>query len=231
MSALVVLSGGQDSTTVAAMALTEHDEVHAVTFYYGQRNSTEIESALAVAKALNFASHEIINLSGVLWSSSPLLSGNQVSLYNSVNGLPEGVASTFIACRNQLFLTVAANRAIAIGADVIYTGVCETDYSGYPDCRREFIDTLQAATNLGNTGHLDGLRIETPLMLLSKADSVLLAHSVLGNRFEEIMQLTHTCYVGIKGGCGGCAACLLRDRGFKEAGIPDPIWQFRQVSV
>jgi 7-cyano-7-deazaguanine synthase len=231
MSALVVLSGGQDSTTVAVIASSQYEEVHAITFDYDQRHKTEVNCARAIAKALQLTSHEVIDLNGVFHSTSPLVSNSDVSIYKDSSEVPDGIASTFVPCRNQLFLTIAANRAIALGVNTIYTGVCETDYSGYPDCRRAFVDSLEVATNLGNTGHPHGLKIETPLMLLSKADSVRLAQSVLGDRFDEVMQLTHTCYLGVKGGCGKCAACLLRDRGFNEAGVNDPIWRFRQVAA
>lgn len=225
--ALVVLSGGQDSTTVAAIACAEHYPVHAITFDYGQRHSIEIESARWVAEKLALDSHEIIDVKGVLKSTSPLTSVAEVEQYNSAVELPLGVADTFIPCRNQLFLTIAANRAIALGVNVIYTGVCETDYSGYPDCRQTFINCLELATNTGHTGASTGLMLCAPLMHLTKAESVKLALDLLGDRFEEIMELTHTCYNGVKGGCGRCAACLLRDRGFKEAQMVDPLWKFR----
>ena len=226
---LVVLSGGADSTICAAFAKAKIDQVHAVTFNYGQRHIAELTSAIAVAQELELDSHEIIDLGAtILKSTSPLVSSNQVEQYNSVDNLPAGVASTFVPCRNQLFLTVATNRAIALGIDTLITGVCETDYSGYPDCRRDFINSLENTISLGNFGQTGKFLIETPLMHETKAESVLMGKRLLGDRFDVVMSLTHTCYSGIKGGCGKCAACLLRDKGFKEAGIDDPIWKYRQ---
>lgn len=226
---LVVLSGGADSTICAAWAKSKYDVVHAVTFNYGQRHITELESAIAVAKELNLASHEILDLGAdILKSTSPLVSGNKVEQYESADDLPSSVASTFVPSRNQLFLTIASNRAIALNIHTVVTGVCQTDYSGYYDCRREFIDALETVISLGNYGLSAGFGIETPLMNLTKAASILMAYELLGDRFEAVMEHTHTCYQGVKGGCGKCAACLLRDKGFKEAGIEDPIWKYRQ---
>jgi 7-cyano-7-deazaguanine synthase len=149
-----------------------------------------------------------------------------VSTYASAQDLGDEneVANTFVPSRNALFLTIASNRAVLRGIDTVYTGVCQTDYSGYPDCRRNFIDAMERALSLSNGGNF---AIVTPLMELTKAQSVNLALTVLGDSFNAVMELTHTCYQGVKGGCGECAACLLRDKGFNEAGVVDPIWKFR----
>lgn len=228
-SCVVVLSGGADSTICAVWAKENYDNVHAITFNYGQRHITELESAIAVAKELKLDSHEILDLGAdILKSTSPLVSSNKVEQYESTEDLPSGVASTFVPSRNQLFLTIASNRAIALRTNVLVTGVCETDYSGYYDCRREFIDLLQYSTGVGNQGDRDKFRIETPLMYMNKAASILMAQELLGDRFESVMEKTHTCYQGVKGGCGACAACLLRDQGFEEAGVEDPIWKYRE---
>lgn len=226
---LVVLSGGADSTICAAWAKSRYDKVHAITFNYGQRHITELESAIAVAKELELDSHEILDLGAdILKSTSPLVSGNKVEQYDSVSDLPSGVANTFVPSRNQLFLTIASNRAIALGSNTLVTGVCQTDSSGYPDCRLSFVNILQKTTALGNFGDIEGFKIETPLMHLTKSESVLLGQELLGDRFDAVMEKTHSCYSGIKGGCGKCAACLLRDKGFKEVGVEDPIWKYRQ---
>ncbi|NJR41243.1 MAG: 7-cyano-7-deazaguanine synthase QueC [Leptolyngbyaceae cyanobacterium CSU_1_4] len=227
---LILLSGGQDSTTVALQAKTRYEDVHALTIHYGQRHEIEVESALAVGKALRVASHEIIELGNVLTSTSPLVSNNSVDIFARSEDVPEGVANTFIPSRNALFLTLASNRAIALGISTVGTGVCECDYSGYPDCRRVFIDALEEALSLGNFGEKGKFKILTPLMFLTKAESVKLAQNLLGvEEFKKMFELTHTCYQGIKGGCGHCAACLLRDKGFIEAGVNDPIWKFREA--
>lgn len=227
--ALVILSGGQDSTTCLAIARRDFNEVHGITFNYQQRHSIELESAIAVSKALAINSHEIINIGSVFKSESPLVSDNFLGQYNSVTELPQEIEPTFIPGRNILFLTIAANRAYALEITDIFLGVCETDFAGYWDCRQSFIDAIKAALGEGMYGEKDIYRIHTPLMHLTKAQSVHLAQEVFGEHFTEITELTHTCYGGIKGGCGKCHACILRDRGFREAGLDDPIWKYRQV--
>jgi 7-cyano-7-deazaguanine synthase len=222
---LVVLSGGQDSSTCCAMACLEFDELHAITFNYGQKHAIEIESAIAVGKALGVVSHELIDLgAGILKSSSPLVSSNPLGKYESIEDLPDGVEPTFIPGRNVLFLTIAANRAAALGINTLITGLCEE----YWDCRLSFVNRMAEALGDGIYGNPKGFHILTPLMHLNKAQSVKLAAEVMGDRFDEIMSLTHTCYDGVRGGCGSCHACHLRDRGFREAGIDDPIWKFRK---
>ena len=227
---LVILSGGQDSTTCLAVSYQESEEVHCITFNYGQRHSIEIESAIAVAQAFNVTSHEVINLGAtILASRSPLVSSNKVSKYESIDDLPEGVEPTFIPGRNILFLTIAANRAAALDITDIYTGLCQEDYGGYSDCRAVFVEAMSSAIGEGIYGNPNAFSIQTPLMHLTKAQSVDLAVESMGSRFDEIMGMTHTCYDGVKGGCGACHACHLRDRGFKEAGVVDPIWHFRKA--
>lgn len=230
-AALVVLSGGQDSTTCAAIACKEFDVVHAITFDYQQRHTIELESATAITKALGLASHEIITLGPVLKGTSPLVSDTPLAQYASTEELPTGVEPTFIPGRNILFLSIAANRAYCLNAQDIFIGVCEADFAGYWDCRMAFTDTMAVALGEGMYGQPDAYRIHTPLMQLTKAESVRLAQDVLGDRFEAVMELTHTCYAGVRGGCGQCHACLLRDRGFREAGLADPIWKFREGTV
>jgi 7-cyano-7-deazaguanine synthase len=224
--ALIILSGGQDSTTCAAIALQQFQEVHAVTFDYQQRHLIELESATAVAKALSLK-HEVSAIGSILKGTSPLVSDAPLEEYASVDELPGGVESTFIPGRNVLFLTLAANRAFCLGIRDIFIGVCETDFAGYWDCRQSFVSAMAIALGEGFYGQPNAFRIHTPLMNLTKAQSVHLAQDVLSDRFEEVMSLTHTCYAGVKGGCGKCHACLLRDRGFREAGIDDPIWKWR----
>lgn len=229
--ALVVLSGGQDSTTVAAIAARDFDEWHALTVNYGQRHAIEIASAAAVAQALGAASHETIELVQVLKSSSPLVSTNQIGQYDSADELPGGVEPTFVPGRNLLFMVLAANRAAALNCSHIYMGLCEEDFGGYPDCRQDFVDVMEVAIAEGFYAGEKLFKFETPLMNLTKSESVLLAKDVLGDRFNAVMSLTHTCYKGERGGCGKCHACILRDRGFREAGVDDPIWKYRAVAA
>ena len=228
---LVVLSGGQDSTTTAVIAKNECEELHGVTFDYGQKHKIEIKSAIKIAKLLKFKTHEIIKISDVLKSTSPLVNKKKkLEKYNFVEEIPKGIEPTFIPSRNILFLTIASNRAVLCSCKIVYAGVCEEDYGGYPDCRRVFIDSMEQSLGLGISGSKKFIKIKTPLMKLTKKESVKVAIKKCKNmkEFNKIFKETHTCYDGVKGGCGKCHACILRDRGFNEAGISDPIWQFRK---
>lgn len=223
--ALVVLSGGQDSTTCLYWAKNRFDEVHAITFDYGQRHSIELEAAKQVAEMAGVDSHVFIKVpEGVLAGTSPLTSDNPVEEYDSEEAMPSGVAKTFVPVRNQFFLTVAANRAFVLGCNHLVTGVCETDYSGYPDCRREFIDALEKTLNLGTfTGEdwlVGNLTIHTPLMYLTKADSVELA---IEEGAYPALAFSHTAYDGSFPPRGNDAASILRAKGFLEAGVADPL--------
>ncbi|MFM6917298.1 MAG: 7-cyano-7-deazaguanine synthase QueC, partial [Dolichospermum sp.] len=224
--ALVVLSGGQDSTTCAVIARNQFDSVFGITFNYGQRHLTEVQSAIKISQKLDI-SLEILDLGdSILKGTSPLISNSKLGQYESADELPTGVEPTFVPARNILFLTLAANRAAVLGINDLFTGVCQADFAGYWDCRQVFIDKLQDALNEGIYGE-DRLKIHTPLMDLTKSESVKLAYNILGEqRFNDIFELTHTCYAGVKGGCGKCHACVLRDKGFNESGIVDPIWKY-----
>lgn len=226
---LVILSGGQDSTTCAAIAASNFKKVHAVTFNYGQKHSIEIQSAIEVAKILQLESHEIIDLGeGILKGSSPLINERtHLGLYASAEELPDGIEPTFVYGRNILFLTVAANRAAVLGVKDLYVGLCQADFAGYPDCRQVFVDRMSAALGEGIYGNGNAFKIHVPLMDLTKSESVILAKQLLKENFDRVMARTHTCYAGVKGGCGKCHACLLRDRGFQQAGIADPLWSLR----
>jgi 7-cyano-7-deazaguanine synthase len=221
-TALVVLSGGQDSTTCLFRALRSHTEVHALTFNYGQRHICEIAAANKVARMAGVATHEVLPLlPGTLHSTSPLVSDARLEQYADHHSLPGGIEKTFVPMRNQLFLTLAANRAVECGADYIYTGVCEEDYGGYPDCRREFIDALETAINLSNGRDARRIHIITPLMRLTKAKTVQLALMMPG--CYEALAFTHTAYDGIYPPTGHDHATLLRAKGFEEADTPDPL--------
>jgi len=225
--ALVIFSGGQDSTTCLAIAKANYEEVHAITFDYGQRHEIEITCSEKIVKALDINSHEVIKLGKILKGTSPLISDSKLGKYNSPEELPTGVEPTFVAGRNILFLTIASNRAHVLGIKDIFTGVCQEDFAGYWDCRQDFIDEMQKAISQGIHGNNDEFKIHTPLMDLTKGESVQLAVTYLKDDLESIMGLTHTCYDGRFGGCGKCHACVLRDRGFDEAGVADPLWKYR----
>jgi 7-cyano-7-deazaguanine synthase len=227
--ALVVLSGGQDSTTCLAWALDQGYDVHTVTFDYGQKHKIEIESAFIVGKMLGLAPHkmELVTLGdGILAGTSPLTNSSiELEQYADHNSLPGGLEKTFVPMRNQTFLTVAANRAYVLGANILVTGVCQEDSGGYPDCRRTFIDSLQDACNYGSftgePGSPAPLCILTPLMNLTKADSVHLAASLPG--CMEALAFSHTSYDGQYPPLGHDHATLLRAKGFEEAGVADPL--------
>ena len=224
---LIILSGGQDSTTTALFARKECKELHGITFDYGQKHKIEIISAKKIAKLLNFKTHEIIKIPNILKSTSPLVnSQNKIEKYNSPNEIPKGIEPTFVPSRNILFFTIASNRAVLHKCKIIYAGVCEEDYGGYPDCRKIFIDSMKISLSLGISGKKKFIKIRTPLMKLTKKESIKVAIKKCKNikEFNTIFKQTHTCYDGIKGGCRKCHACVLRDRGFIEANIKDPIW-------
>lgn len=206
--AIVVFSGGQDSTTCLFWALKHYDEVEAVTFYYKQRHSDEVEVAKRIAKDVGIK-HKVIDVSIINdLTQNALTDGDMNIELDEETGLP----NTFVPGRNVLFLTLASITAYQTKADAIVTGVCETDYSGYPDCRNEFVTALNGALNLG----LDkNINIETPLMWLDKAETWEMAHDL--GQLEYIVNNTLTCYNGIIGqGCGECPACKLRRNGLEE---------------
>lgn len=223
--AIVVFSGGQDSTTCLYWAIKQGFHVKALTINYGQKHAREIEAAEKIAEMAG-VQHEVVILGDVLHGSSPLV--NRASLleqYDNHKSLPGGLEKTFVPMRNQLFLTIAANRAHAFGSNVIITGVCEEDYGGYPDCRRVFIDALEQASSLGTfneeTGFLGGLKILTPLMHLTKAQTVEMAEDLDG--CYAALAYSHTAYDGSYPPVGHDHATLLRAKGFEEALVPDPL--------
>lgn len=213
-SALVVLSGGQDSATCLFWAKKYYETVHAVTFDYGQRHRVEIECAKTLAALAPVESHEVIDIRGVMPKSALTDARISVMARHSVN---PNLPATFTAGRNAIFLSVAASRAYGLGAQIV-TGVCETDFSGYPDCRADFIDAMGSALSLG----LDTtVNIQTPLMFKGKADIWRMARDL--GVLEIVVNSTHTCYAGdhetrnLWGyGCGECPACVLRKRGWEN---------------
>ena len=214
--ALVVLSGGQDSTTCLYWAIDRYGagNVGAVTFDYGQRHRIELECASAIAEAAGVP-HVQLPIDTFAALGGNALTGD-IDVESDVSE-ETGLPNTFVPGRNLIFLTLAAALAYREGYGTLVTGVAQTDYSGYPDCRQETIDALRQSISLGMEFDL---AIETPLMRLTKAETVLLARDVGA---LEAMALTHTCYNGERPPCGRCPACELRAKGFEEAGIPDPL--------
>jgi 7-cyano-7-deazaguanine synthase len=213
--ALVVLSGGQDSTTCLYWAIDRFGQgnVTALTFDYGQRHRIELDCARNIAAKVGVPQFELpIDTFAALGGNS--LADTDIDVVDGADG---DLPNTFVPGRNLIFLTFAAAYAWQHGINDIVTGVAQTDYSGYPDCRQETIDSLSGTLRLG----LDqAFTIHTPLMNLSKKETVLLA-TKLGA--IEAMSLTHTCYEGQRPPCGQCPACVLRAKGFAEAGIEDPL--------
>ena len=215
--AVVVLSGGQDSTTCLYWALERFGQDHVATlsFDYGQRHRIELECAARIAEAAGVPNKMLpINTFAALGGNA--LVDSRLATTGQAERAPD-LPATFVPGRNLVFLTYAAAWAWQLGAGHLVTGVAQTDYSGYPDCREETIAALQTALQKGMESDLV---IHTPLMHLSKKETVLLARD-LGAL--EAMALTHTCYEGVRPPCGVCAACQLRARGFEEAGIEDPL--------
>ncbi|WP_054740441.1 7-cyano-7-deazaguanine synthase QueC [Cellulosilyticum ruminicola] len=205
--AIVVFSGGQDSTTCLFWALEKFDEVIAVTFDYGQRHALEIECAKAIAKELN-VEHHVLDM-GLLNQLAPnALTRDDIEIEVREGELP----STFVEGRNMLFLTFAGVLAKVKGAKHIVTGVCETDFSGYPDCRDIFIKSLNVTMNLAMDYNFV---VHTPLMWIDKAQTWEMADKL--GKLDYVRQKTLTCYNGIIGdGCGECPACHLRQRGLEN---------------
>lgn len=226
---LIVLSGGQDSTTCLALAKELYEEVHCITFDYGQTHKKEITSAEIVTKIFDVQSHEILKIGNVLKGTSPLVSGEKLEEFQNWKKLPGGLEKTFVPGRNALFLTLAGNRAYCIdpqsGAVDIMTGVSQEDFGGYPDCREQFILAQEETINeMLGFDHYDkgkGLRIKTPLINLTKKQTVEFA-MILHNCYYAL-QFSHTGYDGEYPPISKNHANLLRAKGFEQANIPDPL--------
>lgn len=223
--ALVLFSGGQDSTTCVAWALQRYARVETIGFDYGQRHAVEMTVRPGVLRRLRqrdvawderLGEDHVVDLSVIGKISDTALTSN-VAIAMQQNGLP----NTFVPGRNLLFMTVAATLAYRRGLDVLVGGMCETDFSGYPDCRDDTMKALQVALNLGMATRI---KLETPLMWLDKAATWALAASLGGAALVELIRTdTHTCYLGERGalhgwgyGCGACPACELRAAGYQR---------------
>jgi 7-cyano-7-deazaguanine synthase len=219
--AVCLLSGGLDSSTCLALALREGYACYALSFDYGQRHRVELEAAARVAERLGARQHRVMRIGLEAFGGSALTSDIAVPKARSTQEMAHGIPITYVPARNTIFLSFALAWAEVLEAGDIFMGVNALDYSGYPDCRPEFIEAYQHMANLATKAGVEGrmhLRIHTPLMELNKAQIVTLARD-LGLDFS----LTHSCYDPLPGGraCGQCDACLLRRKGFEEAGIED----------
>ncbi|KEO82141.1 7-cyano-7-deazaguanine synthase QueC [Tumebacillus flagellatus] len=219
--AVIILSGGLDSTTCMAVAKNEGYELYPLSFFYGQKAAIELESAKKVSEFYGVADrHFIADLNGIIRGSALTDADKEIPVHRDENEMEKEIPATYVPARNIIFLSIALSYAEAIGAEAMYIGVNALDYSGYPDCRHEFIEAFQEVINKGTAAgaHGAGILIKTPLQFLSKAGIV-----KLGAELGAPLQFSHSCYFGTDPSCGVCDSCLLRIKGFQEAGVPDPI--------
>lgn len=220
--AIVLLSGGLDSATTLAIAQREGFENYALSFDYGQRHKIEIEAARKVAKSLGAKEHRIAKIDIGFFSGSALTDDIAVPKSRTESEIADGIPITYVPARNTIFLAHALAWAEALGAPDIFLGVNAIDYSGYPDCRPEFIAMFENLANLGTKAGSEGarFRIHAPLAKLSKAEIIRKAVDL-----DVDLSLTSSCYDPAPDGaaCGQCDSCQLRLKGFREAGVPDPI--------
>ena len=219
--AVVLLSGGQDSATCLAIACNKYDGVHALSIHYGQRHALELEMAATLCALANVP-HTILDFRELFQtldktSTMVVRPGDARSVFEA-HPIHQHLPSSFLPGRNYLLLGMAAVFAFNLNATQILTGVCQTDFSGYPDCRRPTIDAIENALRLALD--FDALQIRTPLMFLTKAETVQTMQRLGHLGWYEF---TQTCYNGKRPPCGTCPACVIRAKGFSEAGIPDPL--------
>ena len=221
--AVILLSGGLDSTTTLAIAQNNGFSLYALTFRYGLRHEFEIEAARKVARAYGVADHIIIDIDLRPFGGSVLTGEGEVPKDRLVNESSDGIPTTYVPARNTIFLSFALARAEVLQATDIFIGVNALDYSGYPDCRPEYIDAFQNMANLATRAAIEGnqsVTIHTPLINLTKAQIIR-----KGVELGVDYSLTHSCYDPSESGspCGHCDACQLRLKGFQEAGLTDPL--------
>lgn len=217
--AVVLLSGGLDSSTVMAIAGDMGYELYPLTLIYGQRHVKEIESARKVSEHLGAVDHTIMELPVGLFSGSSLTYDSEVPLGSDIQQ-GSGIPSTYVPARNLVFLSIAVSRAEALNADAVFIGVTAVDYSGYPDCRPEFMDSFRRTSLLATKRGVEGRPVEiiTPVIHMNKSQII--------NKAMELgvdLGLTWSCYFGGEKACGRCDTCLYRLKGFREAGFEDPL--------
>ena len=224
--AIILLSGGLDSATTAAMARAEGFGLYALTFRYGQRHQVEIKAACRVVERLGVEEHKIIEIDISAFGGSALTDDIEVPKGRSLDQMEQGIPVTYVPARNTIFLSYALAFAEVTGAGDIFLGINAVDYSGYPDCRPDYIEAFQKMANLGTRLGVEaresgqtGIRIQVPLIHMSKVDIIKKA-SELG----VDLSITTSCYDPDEDGaaCGDCDACILRRNGFEDAGLADP---------
>ena len=223
LRAVVLLSGGLDSATTLAIARRTGFECYALSFDYGQRHRVELEAARRVAEALGAARHEVVQFDLRGFGGSALTADIEVPKDRPADVMSASIPVTYVPARNTIFLAFALAWAESLGSTDIYIGVNSVDYSGYPDCRPEFIEAFERLADLGTKAGVEGkqrLTVHTPLIRMSKAEIVATAMEA-----EVPLALTWSCYEPQADGaaCGRCDSCQLRRRGFADAGFPDPL--------
>jgi 7-cyano-7-deazaguanine synthase len=220
--AVVLLSGGLDSSTTLAMAINAGFEAYALSFDYGQRHKIELEAARRVARTLGAKEHRVAKIDNEIFAGSALTDDVDVPKSRSESEIASGIPVTYVPARNTIFLAHALAFAETLGAFDIFIGVNALDYSGYPDCRPEFIRAFENLANLATKAGVEGVRfqIHTPLIQMTKAQIIQKAQEL-----HVDLALTHSCYDPAPDGraCGRCDSCQLRRKGFREAGVKDPI--------
>ena len=220
--AIVLLSGGLDSATTLAIARAQDYEIYALSFDYGQRHKRELEAARKIAKSLGANKHLVATIDEQIFGGSALTNDINVPKARSEKEIGTGIPVTYVPARNTIFLAHALAWAETIGAGHIFIGANAIDYSGYPDCRPEFIMLFETLANVATKSGVEGarLQIHAPLIKMSKADIVRKAVEL-----KVDLSLTHSCYDPSPEGlaCGECDSCLLRQKGFAEAGVKDSI--------
>jgi len=221
--AVVLLSGGLDSATALAVARERGFDCYALSFRYGQRHAVELDCAAVQAQQQQACDHVIIDIDLRLFGGSALTADIDVPKDRSQHDISTGIPITYVPARNTIFLSYALAWAEVLAAQNMFIGVNVLDYSGYPDCRPEFIRSFERTANLATRAGVEGadpMCIQTPLIDLSKADIIR-----LGTRLDVDYAFTISCYDPLEGGapCGGCDSCVLRAKGFAEAGLDDPL--------
>ncbi len=222
MKAVVLASGGVDSTTTLALALRQRFEVYALSLNYGQRHRYELEAAKRVVAALGVRRHVIARIDLRAFGGSALTAEIEVPKGRDIRAISSGIPVTYVPARNTIFLAYALGWCEVLEAQDIFIGVNAIDYSGYPDCRPQFIDAFERLANLATKAGAEGTaryRVHAPLLQMTKAEII-----KTGIEAGVDFALTHSCYDPSAEGlaCGACDSCILRRRGFAEAGVPDP---------
>ncbi|WP_017327348.1 7-cyano-7-deazaguanine synthase QueC [Synechococcus sp. PCC 7336] len=225
VKAVVLFSGGLDSTTVLYRAIADGCDCYPLSFDYQQRHRRELEAARTIIQALNRSRshtipHQVMEFSLRQWGGSALTDNLDLPKGRSPAAMAERIPPTYVPARNTIFLSFALSYAEAIGAERVYAGMNALDYSGYPDCRPDYIEAMQSVFNLGTKQGREGnpISIHTPLIELKKTEII-----ELGDRLGVLWELTWSCYAGGSAACGECDSCLLRRAAFENLGRTDPI--------